>query len=142
MSLCDGATRVCAETPGGGGCGVEFQCSHETTAQRCDSSFSVRVAQLVASVLISTLTSRAGLGSYQSHTHVPSQRAQHTCDTCLTLHVVVVVVVVRTFCSCDVSVHATKRVHLIRVAERLGASSRRPRHPLPRPDGGGQPWPS
>ena len=64
---------------------VEFLCSHETTAQCCDSSFSVRVAQLVASVLISTLTSHAGLESYQSQTHLPSQRAQHTCDTCLTL---------------------------------------------------------
>ena len=61
-------------------------CSHETTAQCCDSSFSVRVAQLVASVLISTLTSHAGLESYQSQTHLPSQRAQLTCDTCLTLH--------------------------------------------------------
>ena len=65
---------------------VEFLCSHETTAQCCDSSFSVRVAQLVVSVLLSTLTSHGGLESYQSQTHLPSQRAQHTCDTCLTLH--------------------------------------------------------
>ena len=70
---------------------VEFLCSHETTAQCCDSSFSVRVAQLVVSVLISTLTSHAGLESYQSQTHLPSKRAQNTCDTCLTLQVVVVV---------------------------------------------------
>ena len=35
-----------------------------------------------------------------------------------------VVVVVRTRCHCT-------RMHLIRVAERLGASSRRPRHPFP-----------
>ena len=41
--------------------------------------------QLVVSVLISTLTLHAGLESYQSQTHLPSQRAQHTCDTCLTL---------------------------------------------------------
>ena len=46
--------------------GVEFLCSHETTAQCCDSSFSVRVAQLVVSVLISSSTSHAGLDSYQS----------------------------------------------------------------------------
>ena len=65
---------------------VEFLCSHETKAQCCDSSLSVRVAQLVVPVLISTLTSHAGLESYQSQTHLPSQRAQHTCDTCLTLH--------------------------------------------------------
>ena len=65
---------------------VEFLCSHETTAQCCDSSFSVRVAQLVASVLISTLTSHAGLEPCQSQTHLPSQRAQHTCDTWVTLH--------------------------------------------------------
>ena len=32
-------------------------------------------------------------------------------------------------------------MQLIRVAERLGASSRRRRHPYPRPDGGGQSWP-
>ena len=44
---------------------------------------------------------------------------------------VVVVVVVRTLCICDVSVHATQMMHLFRVAERLGASSRRPRHPFP-----------
>ena len=74
---------------------VEFLCSHETTAQWCDSSFSVRVAQLVASVLFSTLTSHAGLESYQSQTHLPSQRVQHTCDTCLTFLVVLVVVVER-----------------------------------------------
>ena len=48
--------------------------------------FSVRVSQLAVSVLLSTLTSHAGLESYQSQTHLPSQRAQHTCDTCLTLH--------------------------------------------------------
>ena len=77
LSLCGG---------GGGGDGVEFLCSQETTAQCCDSSFSVRFAQLVASVLVSTMTSHAGLESYQSQTHLPSQRAQHTCDTCLTLH--------------------------------------------------------
>ena len=65
---------------------VEFLCSHETIAQRCDSSFSVRVAQLVVSVLIGTLTSHASLESYQPQTHLPSQRAQHTCDTCLTVH--------------------------------------------------------
>ena len=41
--------------------------------------------QLVVSFLISTLTLHAGLESYQSQTHLPSQRAQHTCDTCLTL---------------------------------------------------------
>ena len=41
------------------------------------------------------------------------------------------VVVVRTLCFCDVSVHARQRMQLIRVAERLGASSRRPRHPFP-----------
>ena len=64
---------------------VEFLCSHETSAPCCDRSFSVRVAQLVVSVLISTLTSHAGPGSYQSQTHLPSQRAQQTCDTCLTL---------------------------------------------------------
>ena len=73
-----------SETACGGG--VEFLCSHETTAQCCDSSFSVSVAQLVVSVLISPLTSHAGLESYPSQTHLPSQRAQHTCDTCLTLH--------------------------------------------------------
>ena len=66
---------------------VEFLRSHETAAQCCDSSFSVRVARLVVSVLISTLTSHAGLESYQSPSHLPSRRAQHTCDTCLTLHV-------------------------------------------------------
>ena len=60
--------------------------SHETLAHCCDSSFSVRVVQVVVSVLISTLTSHAGLESYQTQTHLPSQRAQHTCDTCLTLH--------------------------------------------------------
>ena len=65
---------------------VEFVCSHETTAQCCDSSFSISVAQLVVSVLINTLTSHAGLESYQSQTHLPSQRAQHTRDTYLTLH--------------------------------------------------------
>ena len=65
---------------------LEFLCLHETLAQCRDSSFSVRVAQLAASVLISTLTSHAGLGSCQSQTHLPSQRAQHTCDTCLALH--------------------------------------------------------
>ena len=32
-------------------------------------------------------------------------------------------------------------VHLIRVAEHLGASSRRPRHPFPALMAGGQPWP-
>ena len=31
-------------------------------------------------------------------------------------------------------------MQLIRVAEHLGASSRRPRHPLLHPDGGGSPW--
>ena len=41
---------------------------------------------MVASVRISTMTSHGGLESYQSQTHLPSQRAQHTCDTCLTLH--------------------------------------------------------
>ena len=66
---------------------VEFLGSHETTAQCCDSSFSVRVAQLVASILISTSTSHAALESYQSQTHLPSQRAQHTWDTCLTFQV-------------------------------------------------------
>ena len=57
-----------------GGCGncFEFLCSHETTAQCCDSSFSVRVAQLVVPVLISTLTPHAGLESYQSQTQLPS----------------------------------------------------------------------
>ena len=65
---------------------VEFLCSHEPSAQRCDSSFSVRVAQLIVSVLTTTLTSHAGLEPHQSQTHLPSQRAQHTCDTCLTLH--------------------------------------------------------
>ena len=39
---------------------------------------------MVASVLITTSTLHAGLESYQSQTHLPSQRAQHTCDTCLT----------------------------------------------------------
>ena len=68
------------------GGGVEFLCSHETTAQCCDNSFSVKHAQLVASVLTSTLTSHARFESYQSQTHFPSQRAQHKCDTCLTLH--------------------------------------------------------
>ena len=38
---CDGGGACC------GSC-VEFLCSHETTAQCCDNSFSVRVAQLVA----------------------------------------------------------------------------------------------
>ena len=47
---------------------VEFLCSHETLAQCCDSSFSVRAAQLAVSVLISTMTSYAGLESYQSQT--------------------------------------------------------------------------
>ena len=48
--------------------------------------------------------------------------------------VVVVVVVVRTLCTACVSLHTRRRcMHLIWVAERLGASSR--------PDGGGQPWP-
>ena len=42
-----------------------------------------------------------------------------------------VVVVVWTSCLCDVSVHATQLMHLIREAERLGASSRRPCHPFP-----------
>ena len=37
------------------------------------------------SVLVSTLTLHAGLESYQSQTHLPSQRAQHTCDICLAL---------------------------------------------------------
>ena len=37
---------------------VEFLCSYETTAQCCDSSFTVTVAQLVVSVLIGTKTSR------------------------------------------------------------------------------------
>ena len=41
--------------------------------------------QLVVSFLISTLTSHAGLESYQSQTHLPSQCAQHTCGTCLIL---------------------------------------------------------
>ena len=45
--------------------------------------------------------------------------------------VVVVVIVVRTLCLCDVSVHATQLMQLIRVAERLGASSWRPHHPVP-----------
>ena len=49
------------------GGGVQFLCSHERSAQCCDSSFSVRVVQLVESVLISTLTSHAGLVSHQSH---------------------------------------------------------------------------
>ena len=71
---------------GGGGAAVQLLCSHETTAQCCDNSFSVSVAQLVVSVLIITLTSHAGLESYQSRTHLSSQPAQHTCDTCLTLH--------------------------------------------------------
>ena len=46
--------------------------------------FTVRVAQLVVSVLVSTLTSHASLETDQSQTHLPSQRAQHTCDTWLT----------------------------------------------------------
>ena len=34
-------------------------------------------------------------------------------------------------CFTSVSVHSRARMHLIRMAERLGASSRRPRHPFP-----------
>ena len=51
------------------------------------------------------------------------------------------VVVVRTLCFCDVSVHARQRMQLIRVAERLGASSRRPRHPFPALMAGVKLWP-
>ena len=51
--------------------GVECLCSHETLPQCCDSFFPVRVVELVVSVLISTLTSHAGLESYQSQTHLP-----------------------------------------------------------------------
>ena len=54
---------------------VVFLCSHETLAQCGDSSFTVRVVQLVASVLISTMSCHARLESYQS-----------TRDTCLTHH--------------------------------------------------------
>ena len=73
---------------GGGGDGVEFLCSRETTAQCCDSSFSVRFAQLVASILVITMTSHAGLESYQSQTHLPSQRAQHTWGHSVSLYMV------------------------------------------------------
>ena len=47
--------------------------------------FSVRVVQLVVSVLISTMTSHAGLESYQSQT-LCHNNVRSTRDTCLTLH--------------------------------------------------------
>ena len=53
-----------------------------------------------------------------------------TQDNACFVHKRLVVVVVRTLCICDVSVHATQQMHLIRVAERLGASSWRGRHPF------------
>ena len=47
----------------------------------------------------------------------------------LVVVVVVVVVVVRKGCMTNVFVDKRQRMHLIGVAEHLGASSRRPRHP-------------
>ena len=44
--------------------------------------------------------------------------------------VVVVVVVVRTMCMTKISVDERQRMHSIGVAEHMGASSRRPRHPF------------
>ena len=55
--------EVGRERRGGGGGGVEFLCLHETSAQCCDSSFSVRVVLSAVSALISTLTSHADLES-------------------------------------------------------------------------------
>ena len=63
------------------------------------------------------------------------------CCCCCVVVVVVVVVVVRTLCICDVSVHATQRMHLIGWQNTWGASSRRPRHPFPALMGGRNPWP-
>ena len=62
------------------------------------------------------------------------------CGGCV---VVVVVVEVRTFglYGTCLSMPNSSILHLICVAERLGASSRRARHPFLRPNGGGQPWP-
>ena len=51
----------------------------------CDISFSVRVVQLVVSVLISTMTSHAGLESCQSQTPC-HKNVRSTRDTRLTLH--------------------------------------------------------
>ena len=50
-----------------------------------------------------------------------------------------VVVVVRTLCICDVSVHTTQQMHQIRVAERLGVRLPASPPPLPRPDVGVNP---
>ena len=52
-----------------------------------------------------------------------------------------VVVVVLTVCLTYVSVHIRPQDAPNGVAEHLGASSRRPPPPLPRPNGGGTPWP-
>ena len=64
---------------------VEFLCSHETIAQRCDSSFSVRVAQLVVSALISTLTSHASL-SHISLKHTCHHNVRSTRVTLVSLY--------------------------------------------------------
>ena len=52
------------------------------------------------------------------------------CGCCVVV-VVVVVVVVLTVCNTRESVLPRALLHIIQVAERLGASSRRPRHPKP-----------
>ena len=53
-----------------------------------DTSISVRVVQLIISVLISTVISHAGLEPYQSHT-LCHNNVSSTRDTCHTLQVVV-----------------------------------------------------